>query len=136
MSRAFRRSEVRLGLAIKLTKIMDLIKTIGIVITAIIGLIGIIGGILSLIEKYNKFKLQRTPLGDRATQGVIIHRKDDIEYTTIINLVSGDLFKFIRNFGKEELGAVILDVTQVGEYYKVTIKYPPGVADNLKKVKK
>ncbi len=115
---------------------METIKIIGITITAVIGLIGIFGGIINLIEKYNKFKSQKIPLGDRDTKGVIIDRKDDIEHTVIVTLVSGDLFKFIRNFGKEEIGAKVLDVTQVGEYYKVTIKYPPGVADNLKKVKK
>jgi len=67
---------------------------------------------------------------------MVLQRKDGDNSSTVTFLIDGDVFHFVSAFGKAELGAEVQSLEQVGDYYKVVITYPLGVADNLVKVKK
>ena len=115
---------------------VELLKEFGIGIGAIVAILGLIGGLLALPEKIREFKKLQRPLGDRGTKYFILSREDGGSHSVAEFLVADDLMHFLSSFGKVGGSNTTLEVEHVGEFYRVKMKFLPGVLDSLTKVKK
>lgn len=115
---------------------MEIIKTVATVLGILLGMLGLIGGLLSLPDKWKEFRVKLRPLGDRGTHHLVLSRKDNAGISEVTFLVEGDIFHFISAYVKPGFDSEVISLEKIGEYNKVTLRFPTAILSNLRKVKK
>lgn len=115
---------------------MSTLQTIVTVVGIVAAVLGVIGGLLSLPSTIRKFQRERRPHGSKGVGFLVLNRTDNADATVVRFLVIEDLFQFLTNLAHEKTGGAVTDVQSVGDYYTVTIKYPPGSDLSFRVVKR
>ena len=105
---------------------MNAIQFIGAVLAILVTSLGVIGGLLTLPSSLRKFRRDRKQHGTKGVGWAILSRDDRQDGITVKFLVVEDLMQFISYFAKPEFRGVVTKVEAIGDYYQVTMEFPPG----------
>lgn len=104
---------------------MSMMQTIAIVLGILIAVVGILGGLLSLPSSVQKYRRDRKQHGSKGVGFCVVSRLDKNDGITVRYLVVEDLFQFLTNFAKKDTEGNVTNIQALGDYYDVTIVYPP-----------
>lgn len=96
-------------------------------------MIGVAGGWLTLVKQFKEWQISNRPHGKRAVTSLVMAREDSPTYTDIQFLFVGDVMKWLRPLSA--LGGKLTHFSMVGEYYHVTMRFPPGQQLELEIIK-